>query len=342
MSQAETHNALGYGKQDYVGAKSTLCTGCGHDSITSHLITSLYQSSVNPYHVAKMSGIGCSSKTTAYFLNKSHGFNSLHGRMAPLATGAKVANNKLKMLGVSGDGDTASIGLGSFSHMIRRNLPIVYIVENNGVYGLTKGQFSATADTGTTQKSGDLNPFESIDICGLAIELGCTFVARSFSGDAKQLVPLISAALRHNGSAIIDVISPCVTFANHQGSTKAFHHVKEHLDYLNEVGFIHHTQEIQVDYAEGNTEEVVLPDGSRLLLKKLEHEHDVHDRSQSLKKLIEAKRAGQFLTGLIYYQAQTPTLMDGLNLTEKPLALLDENATRPSAPQLQDILKSYK
>ena len=342
MSQTETHNTLGYGKQDYVGAKSTLCTGCGHDSITSHIITSLYQSSVNPYYVAKMSGIGCSSKTTAYFLNKSHGFNSLHGRMAPLATGAKVANQKLQMLGVSGDGDTASIGLGSFSHMIRRNLPIVYIVENNGVYGLTKGQFSATADTGTTQKAGDINPFESIDICGLAIELGCTFVARSFSGDAKQLVPLLSAALHHNGSAVIDVISPCVTFANHPGSTKAFHHVKEHIEYLNEVGFIQPNQEIKVDYEEGQTKEVALPDGSRLLLKKLSTDHDVQDRTQGLQKLYKAKKDGHFLTGLIYYQPQTPTLMDSLDLTSTPLAHLDEKATRPSANQLVDILKSYK
>lgn len=343
MNQPEVpQNTLGYAKQDYVGAKSTLCTGCGHDSITTHIITSLFQSSINPYYVAKMSGIGCSSKTTAYFLNKSHGFNSLHGRMAPLATGAKVANKKLQMLGVSGDGDTASIGLGSFSHMVRRNLPIVYIVENNGVYGLTKGQFSATADAGTSQKAGDLNPFEAIDICGLAIELGCTFVARSFSGDAKQLVPLLSAALRHNGSAVIDVISPCVTFANHTGSTKSFHYVKEHIDYLNEVGFIQPAQEIQVDYAEGQTKEVALPDGSRLLLKKLEHEHDVTDRAQGLQKLIAAKRAGQFLTGLIYYQPQATTLMDSLDLVEKPLSDLNESETRPTKESLAKILSLYK
>ena len=213
-SAAPSKNQRGLSRADYTGAKSTLCSGCGHDSITNNLISALYQSSINPYKVAKMSGIGCSSKTTAYFLNKSHGFNSLHGRMAPVATGAKAVNHELSMIGVSGDGDTASIGLGGFCHMLRRNVPMVYLIENNGVYGLTKGQFSATADKGTTQKSGQLNQFESIDLCALAIELGCTFVARSFSGDAKQLVPLLRSALQHPGTAVIDIISPVPSQTN--------------------------------------------------------------------------------------------------------------------------------
>ncbi|MCB0413597.1 MAG: hypothetical protein KDD50_04650, partial [Bdellovibrionales bacterium] len=231
-------NKIGLSKNDYKGAESTLCTGCGHDSVTNHLISALFQLDINPHQLIKISGIGCSSKTPTYFSNASFGFNSIHGRMAPLATGAGVANRQLKVVGISGDGDTASIGIGGFAHLIRRNIPMVYIVENNGVYGLTKGQFSATADLETKGKHGEKNVFENIDLCSLAIELGCGFVARSFSGNAKELVPLIEAAFKHNGTAFIDVISPCVTFANHDGSTKSYNSLKETLESLHTIDFV--------------------------------------------------------------------------------------------------------
>lgn len=335
-------NKLQLTRQDYVGGKSTLCMGCGHDSITNHLISALYQSSVNPYTVAKMSGIGCSSKTTAYFLNRSHGFNAIHGRMAPVATGAKIANHHLHMLGVSGDGDTASIGLGSFAHMIRRNLPIVYIVENNGVYGLTKGQFSAMADAGSTTKNGEANPFVAVDLCSMAIDLGCAFVARSFSGDAKQLVPLLSAALRHPGTALIDVVSPCITFANHEGSTKSYTSVKDHVHPLQELGFIQPQPEIKVDYEEGTQTPIALPDGSTLLLRKLDStQHDFTNAPETIKMLMESRRSGEILTGLLYYHDQVPSLMDRLHLVPQSLATLDETATRPSAQELKTIMKAF-
>lgn len=335
-------NALSLTRVDYTGAKSTLCSGCGHDSITNTLITALYQSSINPYKVAKMSGIGCSSKTTAYFLNKSHGFNSLHGRMAPVATGSKAANKDLTVLGVSGDGDTASIGLGGFCHLVRRNVPMVYIIENNGVYGLTKGQFSATADFGTTQKSGLTNEFQSIDLCALAIELGCGFVARSFSGDAKQLVPLLRSALQHPGTAVIDIISPCITFANHTGSTKSYDSVKELNIPLQELGYVVPTPEIKVDYAEGETKAVTLHDGSLLTLKKLDpRAHDVHNAKDAINLLFESRQKNQFLTGLFYYDSSKKHLVDNLEMVDTPLAHLTEKELRPSATQLQQCLQEF-
>ncbi|RME14663.1 MAG: 2-oxoacid:ferredoxin oxidoreductase subunit beta, partial [Bdellovibrio sp.] len=279
-------NPLGLTRQDYMGEKSTLCTGCGHDSITAHIISALYKAGVNPFNIVKVSGIGCSSKTPTYFLSQSHGFNSIHGRMASLATGAKSVNYGLKFIGISGDGDTASIGLGGFAHLIRRNVPMVYIVENNGVYGLTKGQFSATADKNSTLKDGTPNPFPGIDLCSLALDLGCGFVARSFSGDSKQLVPLIEAALQHPGTAFIDVISPCVTFGNHEGSTKSYNYIKEHRVSLQELDFIAPFQSIHVDYEEGSSETVQLPDGSFLILKKIDSKsHDVHNPLEAYKKI---------------------------------------------------------
>ena len=335
-------NQLHLTRQDYIGAKSTLCVGCGHDSITNHIITALYQSSINPYRVAKMSGIGCSSKTTAYFLNRSHGFNAIHGRMAPVATGAKIANHTLNVMGVSGDGDTASIGLGSFAHMVRRNLPIVYIVENNGVYGLTKGQFSATADEGSTTKGGDANPFSAIDLCSMAIDLGCSFVARSFSGDSKQLVALLSAALRHPGTALIDIISPCITFANHEGSTKSYTAAKEHVHPLQELGFIQPQQEIQVNFEEGTKIEIQLHDGSTLYLRKLHANHDFANGAETIKMLMETRKSGEILTGLLHYKENTPSLVDQLNLVSEPLALLKDSDCRPSAHDLQQILKAFQ
>ncbi len=335
-------NKLNMARADYAGSKSTLCSGCGHDSITNNLISALYQSSINPYKVAKMSGIGCSSKTTAYFLSKSHGFNSLHGRMAPVATGAKAVNPDLQMIGVSGDGDTASIGLGGFCHLIRRNLPMVYIIENNGVYGLTKGQFSATADIGSTLKAGQENQFQSIDLCALSIELGCSFVARSFSGDAKQLVPLLRSALQHPGTAVIDIISPCITFANHQGSTKSYDMVKELNTPLQELGYIAPTPEIAVEYSDGETKQIQMHDGSLLTLKKLDaRAHDVTDAKQALNVLFESRQKNEFLTGLFYYNESPANLITQLKMPQKPLAAMTDSELRPSESALRECLKEF-
>jgi 2-oxoglutarate/2-oxoacid ferredoxin oxidoreductase subunit beta len=339
---APATNNLSLSRSDYLGAKSTLCSGCGHDSITNTLITALYQSSVNPYKVAKMSGIGCSSKTTAYFLDKSHGFNSLHGRMAPVATGSKAANKDLSVLGISGDGDTASIGLGGFSHLVRRNVPMVYIIENNGVYGLTKGQFSATADFGSVQKSGLVNEFQSIDLCALAIELGCGFVARSFSGDSKQLVPLLRSALQHPGTAVIDIVSPCITFANNPGSTRSYDAVKELNVPLQELGYIVPTPEIKVDYAEGETTVVPMHDGSLLTLKKIDSRaHDVSNAKEALSVLFDSRQNNHFLTGLFYYNNSKQNHVEAMNTVETPLAHLTEADLRPSATQLKDCLLEF-
>ncbi len=336
-------NRLGLERAAYAGGKSTLCTGCGHDSITNHIISAFYLSDINPYDVAKMSGIGCSSKTPAYWLSKSSGFNSIHGRMAPVATGAKVANPKLMTLGVSGDGDTASIGLGGFVHMIRRNIPMTYLVANNGVYGLTKGQFSATSDLKSTQKNGAANPFNSIDLCSLAIELGCTFVARSFSGDAKQLVPLIQAAFKHNGMAFIDIISPCVTFANHEGATKSFNAVREHNVQLQELGFVHALEEKVVDYPEGTSEVVEMEDGSRLTLRKLDsRKHDLHDGTNAISVLRDSRAKGEILTGLFYFKAGEKNFMQTLNLCDTPLPFLTEKEARPSREVFNKLLSDLK
>ncbi|MCJ8276664.1 MAG: thiamine pyrophosphate-dependent enzyme, partial [Bdellovibrionales bacterium] len=327
-------------RKSYTGKKSTLCSGCGHDSITNHLVTSLFKSSVNPYKVAKISGIGCSSKTPTYFLDKSAGFNSVHGRMAPVATGVKLANRGLKIVGVSGDGDTASIGMGGFTHLLRRNLPMVYIVENNGVYGLTKGQFSATADQGSNRKSGEINTFASIDLCSLAIEMGCGFVARSFSGDAKQLVPLLRAAMEFEGTAFIDVISPCVTFANHDGSTKSYNAVKDKKFQLQQLGFISSEEEISVDY-EGS-EIVEMHDGSKLALTKVDEESlDVSDALAAQKILFNAKKNQQFVTGLFYYNKDQQNLVDQQTLWDKELCQLNEKELRPSREALVSVLDSY-
>lgn len=338
---AKNTNKVGLTKADYVGAKSTLCTGCGHDSITNHLVSALYQSSINPYDVAKMSGIGCSSKTPTYFLSRSHGFNAIHGRMAPLATGVKVANRNLKLIGVSGDGDTASIGLGSFVHLLRRNLPMMYIVENNGVYGLTKGQFSATADKESTLKSGERNLFQSIDICSLALDVGCDFVARSFSGDAKQLVSLFSAALRHPGTAVLDIISPCVTFANHETSTRSFSYVKEHNRHLQEMGFVQPQEEIEVDYPEGERIEVKMHDGSLLWLAKVDsREHDPRNRLSAINLVKDSSAKGEVLTGLFYINEDSKAFEESLNLTDKPLTQITA-AQRPSKEKLDEALKAF-
>jgi len=331
-------NRLGLARSEYVGSKSTLCVGCGHDSITNHLISAFFQSSVDTYRVAKLSGIGCSSKTPAYMFNRSHGFNSIHGRMAPIATGVHLAHHHQMLLGISGDGDTASIGLGSFAHMVRRNVPILYLVENNGVYGLTKGQFSATADEGSRAKRGDTNPYMGIDLCSMAIDLGCTFVARSFSGDAKQLVPLLNAAIRHRGTAVIDILSPCITFANHEGSTRSFDAVRAQNVHLQELGFFQPQQEVKVDYAEGTTQKVEMHDGSVLTLRKLlSSDHDVTRPDQAMARLQEARQRGEFLTGLFHWKQNHPTLSDQLSLGPQPLRDLAEG-TRPPPTALTEIL----
>lgn len=344
--------------KDYQGGKSTLCTGCGHDNITQHIINAYFKAGVPPTQVAKISGIGCSSKTPAYFLNQSHGFNTLHGRMAAVATGAKLANHTLNIIGVSGDGDTASIGLGGFLHLVRRNLPMVYIIENNGVYGLTKGQFSATADFHSTQKSGELNPFTSMDVCALAIEAGCEFVARSFSGDAKQLVPLIEAAIFHPGTAVIDIISPCITYANHDGSTKSYDYVKEHKVALQELGFITERASLDADYKEGETIEIELASGRYLTLKKLAgggtdaktsnssnsanyFSHNFRDPISALNIIHKSREKGEILTGLLYFNPKKPSLVKTLELDNTPLAHLNDSQLMTSPKSFDSVLQRF-
>jgi 2-oxoglutarate ferredoxin oxidoreductase subunit beta len=340
--KAAKTNRLGLDLKVYKGADSTLCNGCGHDAITHAIIKSFYEYGVQPHRVAKLSGIGCSSKTTAYFLGKSHGFNAVHGRMAAVATGSNLANRTLLNIGVSGDGDTASIGLGNFLHMVRRNVQLVYIIENNGCYGLTKGQFSATADKGAVQKGGDVNAMAAIDCCALAIEMGCGFVARSFSGDAKQLGVLIKAAIAHPGTAVLDVVSPCVTFNNHEGSTKSYPYSKEHEDPLHELGFVPFFEPLDVDYPAGTTKLLELQDGSKITLKKLEHEYDPTDRSRALELLDKANRERHFLTGLLYYDGSAPSMADQLSLVDEPLATLPAFRLRPPPEALAKVMDRFR
>jgi 2-oxoglutarate ferredoxin oxidoreductase subunit beta len=335
-------NRIGLLMQDYRGKESTLCAGCGHDAITSQIIRSFFQYGVEPHRVVKLSGIGCSSKTPAYFLDRAHGFNAVHGRMPAVGTGAMLANRTLVAIGVSGDGDTASIGTGQFVHMLRRNVPIIYIMENNGVYGLTKGQFSATADPGSTLKSGVVNDLPPIDCCALAIELGCGYVARSFAGDPKQLVPLLQGALAHRGTAFLDVISPCVTFNNHEGSTKSYKYAKETEELLHEVSFIPFYEQITVDYDEGGVEVVEMHDGSHITLRKLERDFDPRNKLQSLRVILESTERREFLTGLLYVDPTKPDFTELLGLPEEPLAQLTAEQVRPSRGALQEIMESLR
>ena len=314
-----TLNRIGLPRDAYKGAATTLCAGCGHNSITNHLVKALYELGVEPYLLAKMSGIGCSSKTPAYFVDQAHGFNGVHGRMPALTTGAGLADRKLVMLGVSGDGDTVSIGLGGFMHLMRRNLDCTYIIEDNGTYGLTKGQFSATADVGSVQKRGSVNTYQPIDPCAVALTLGCTFVARSFSGDGKQLVPLIKAAIAHRGTAVLDVISPCVTFNDHDGSTKSYSWVKDHDEQIQDVTFIPYFEEIHIDYEPGTMKEVELHDGSHLVLKKLAEDHDPTDRIGAMRLIEEARERNQLLTGLLYIDEDAQDFATREHLPSRPL-----------------------
>ena len=335
-------NRLGLTKADYDGSKTTLCPGCGHNAITGAIIQAAYEAGLEPHRVAKLSGIGCSSKTPAYFLGTAHGFNAVHGRMPSIATGVAVANRTLHLIGVSGDGDTASIGLGQFCHLVRRNVPVVYIIENNGVYGLTKGQFSATADVGSTRKSGEINELIPIDCCALALELGCGFVARSFSGDPKQLRPLLKAAFAHRGTAVLDVISPCVTFADHTGSTKSYAAVKEHDAPLHDIDYIPYFEDISVDYEPGTTREVRMPDGSQLVLKKLAEDYDATSRERAMRTLYEARRENRLVTGLLFVDPSQSPFQDELALHDTPLAHLPLEKVRPPKSVLDEVMEQLR
>ena len=335
-------NKLGFTRKDYEGSISTLCAGCGHDSISAAIIQACFELSLPPHKIAKLSGIGCSSKTPTYFLGKSHGFNSVHGRMPSVATGANMANRELTYIGVSGDGDSASIGMGQFAHVTRRNLNMMYIVENNGCYGLTKGQDSATADIGSISKAGSVNPYEPIDLVGVALQLGATFVARSFSGDKAQLVPLIKAALSHPGFAFIDVISPCVTFNNTSGSTKAYSYVREHLEATSTVDFVPLREEITTHYEAGSMQEVTMHDGSVIYLQKLDENWDPTNRKSALNALAEASAKKEILTGLLYVDTQSQELHEILQTTHKPLNMLTENELCPGSSALEIINDSLR
>src|SRR3954447_8140822 len=335
---APKENRLGLKALDYQGGKSTLCAGCGHDAVSNQIVRAFYEMNVKPEKVAKFSGIGCSSKTPAYFLQRSHGFNSVHGRMPAVATGAMLANQHLVSIGVSGDGDTASIGLGQFMHLVRRNIPMIYIIENNGVYGLTKGQFSATADEGSKLKSGVINDLPPMDLCALAVELGCGSVARGFAGDPKQMVNILKGAIAHNGTSVIDVVSPCVTFNNHDGSTKSYPYAKKHDELLHQIGFVQSYEQIEVEYEPGTVKEVTLHDGSRIILRKLEEEYDPTSVVDALQRLHRANASGQMLTGLVYLQPEKKSFMDLLNVVDEPLSSMTIERTRPSRETLDKIM----
>ncbi len=335
-------NDLGYTRRDYEGAASTLCAGCGHDSISNAIINACFELSLEPSGIAKMSGIGCSSKTPAYFLGKSHGFNSVHGRMPSIATGANMANRDLVYIGVSGDGDTASIGMGQFVHIVRRNLNMVYIVMNNGCYGLTKGQDSATADRGSAGKKGRPNPFESIDLCELAIALGASFVARGFSGDKEQLVPLLKAAIGHKGFALVDVISPCVTFNNTASSTKSYQWVRDHMEATATFDFIPPRKEITTQYEKGTTQSVTLHDGGVIHLHKSDGSVDITRRRSAIDALELHREKGRLLTGILHIDEGLKDTHDILETTETRLNSLTEKDLCPGNRVLQDMMENYR
>jgi 2-oxoglutarate ferredoxin oxidoreductase subunit beta len=335
-------NALGFTHRDYEGSISTLCAGCGHDSISAAIIQACFELNIEPHRLAKLSGIGCSSKTPDYFLGQSHGFNSVHGRMPSVLTGANLANKELIYLGVSGDGDSASIGLGQFVHCVRRGVNMLYITENNGVYGLTKGQFSATADKGSKSKAGGANNDSPLDLVGLALLIGATFVARSFSGDKKQLVPLIMAGLSHPGPAFIDIISPCVAFNNHPGSTKSFDFVRAHNEAVNRLDYMDPREPIAVDYDPGTVSEVTLHDGSELRLAKLHPEYDPHDRIGAMTYMQQRAAAGEVVTGLIYMDPAPRDMHAALNTVDVPLNRLSETELCPGPAALEKINASLR
>ena len=341
-TSAPRTNRIGLTVADYRGLKTTLCAGCGHNAISERIVEAMFEMGVSPERVAKFSGIGCSSKSPAYFLSRSHSFNALHGRMPSVATGALIANRTLLGVGVSGDGDTASIGIGQFVHLMRRNLPIIYVIEDNGVYGLTKGQFSATADVGSTLKTGVVNELPPIDTCSLAIQLGATFVGRSFSGDKKQLHAILQAAIAHRGTVMLDIISPCVTFNDHEGSTKSYSYMKEHDEPLQELSFVPAFEDIAVDYAPGATVDVTLHDGSKLRLRKLEEDYDPRDRIVSVRRLMESHAQGEVLTGVLYVNTGADSFIDKLHITDRPLTTLPEETVRPPRVVLDEVMESLR
>ena len=335
-------NHIGLTVLDYRGSKTTLCAGCGHNAISERIIDAFYEMGMPPERVIKTSGIGCSSKSPAYFISRSHSFNSVHGRMPSVTTGAVLANHRLVALGVSGDGDTASIGIGQFVHLMRRNLPVIYIIEDNGVYGLTKGQFSATADVGSKLKTGVINDLPPIDTCALAISLGATFVARSFSGDKRQLHTILKAALAHRGTVMIDVVSPCVTFNDHEGSTKSFKFMKDHEEPLHDLNFVPAFHEIDVEYDPGSTINVTMHDGSSLRMHKLEEDYDPTDKIRALTRLAQSQEVDEVLTGVLYLNTQAPNFIEMLNMTDEPLANLPESVTRPSREVLEECMEELR
>jgi 2-oxoglutarate ferredoxin oxidoreductase subunit beta len=335
-------NRIGLPILDYRGGKSTLCAGCGHNAISERIIEAMYEMGVEPERVAKISGIGCSSKSPAYFMSRSHSFNGVHGRMPGVASGVAVANRTLTVLGLSGDGDTASIGMGQFVHLMRRNLPMIYIIEDNGVYGLTKGQFSATADLGAKLKNGAVNDLPPIDTCALAIQLGATFVGRSFSGDKKQLLTMLKAAIAHNGTVMLDIISPCVTFNDHEGSTKSYRFMQENDEPVSEIGFVPSFQEVAVDYDPGQSQDIQLFDGSSLRLRKLREDYDPTDRANAVRMLMESRDKQEVLTGVFYVSPAQPSFIDQLNMVDEPLATLPESVTRPPQSALDELMAELR
>src|ERR1700686_1537388 len=335
-------NRVGLTVMDYKGGKTTLCAGCGHNAISERILEAMYEMGVKPERVAKMSGIGCSSKSPAYFMSRSHSFNTVHGRMPSVATGAILANTSLLNLGVSGDGDTASIGIGQFVHLMRRNVPMIYIIEDNGVYGLTKGQFSATADVGSKLKTGVLNELPPFDCCALALEWGATFVARSFSGDKKQLQAISKAPLPHNCLSVLEVISPCTTLNDHEGSTKSYSYVKDHEEMLNEVDFVPFYEDISAEIAEGEVKEVEMHDGSKLRIKKLGREYDPTSKFDALKMIEEANKNGEILPGVYYVDTTKPNFLDMLSIDEAPLATLPESRVRPPKEALDEAMEELR
>jgi 2-oxoglutarate ferredoxin oxidoreductase subunit beta len=335
-------NHIGLPVIEYRGGKTTLCAGCGHNAISERIIDAMYEMGVQPERVLKMSGIGCSSKSPAYFMSRAFSFNSVHGRMPSVTTGAVLANSTMMALGVSGDGDTASIGMGQFVHLMRRNLPMIYIIEDNGVYGLTKGQFSATADIGSKLKTGVINDLPAIDTCAMAIQLGATFVGRSFSGDKKQLLAMLKAAIAHKGTVMLDVISPCVTFNDHEGSTKSYKFLQENDEPINEIGFVPSFEEIEVDYDSGQVYDVEMHDGSHVRLRKLLEDYDPTNKANAVRTLMEAHEKGEILTGIFYIDTQKPTFIDQLGMVEEPLATLPESITRPPKQALESLMANLQ
>lgn len=335
-------NEVGLTRRDYEGSVSTLCAGCGHDSVSAAIVQACAELSIPPHRFAKVSGIGCSSKTPSYFLDKSHGLNSVHGRMPSVATGANLANRELFCIGVSGDGDSASIGIGQFAHVVRRRINMLYVVDNNGTYGLTKGQFSATNDKGSTNKRGLPNLYEPIDLASLALQVGASFVARSFSGDKKQLVPLLKAGLMHRGMAFIDIISPCVAFNNHNGSTKSYEYVRGHSDNVVNVDYVEDHAEITADYDPGTTEDLQMPNGSTLRLYKLDNKFDVHDRVGALSYLQRRQEEGEVVTGLLYVDPDAADCHDIMETVSTPLNALTEAELCPGSRNLERVNESFR